>query len=325
MISVMNYGTVPYVKKPLSRIIFGTALPDMMKGKTSWELLDSVYDAGINTFDTAESYGDAEAALGEWIYTRNLRDKVVIITKGAGTSKWRKRLTTHDILTDIETSFARLKTDYIDIYLLHRDNPAVPVGPIVELLHRLHQEGRIGAFGGSNWDYQRVAQTVQHATDYHLTSFSVASPNFSLAEMIGDPVGSSISLNGMKNREALEWFKAHEFPILAYSSLARGFFSGRIKSNEPNRAVEMLQPMTVVEYAHPPNFERLRRAEILASKKGVSVSQIAFAWIFSRPVNVFPITSSSSITHIQESIDAMRVSISPAESLWLNLEQDELI
>lgn len=120
------------VNKPVSRLVFGTAVKLMMQGGDAGQLLDQVLAAGINAFDTAAAYGDSETSLGNWITSRNIRDKVVIITKGANTTRWRRRLTTHDIMSDFLTSLAKLQTDYVDIYFLHRDDPTVPVGPIVD-------------------------------------------------------------------------------------------------------------------------------------------------------------------------------------------------
>jgi aryl-alcohol dehydrogenase-like predicted oxidoreductase len=319
----MIYKSIPHVNKPVSQIVYGTAIEPMMRGENAFELLDEVYDAGINTFDTAALYDDSEASLGNWIASRNLRDKVVVLSKGANPNKWRKRLTEYDIMSDIETSFAKLKTDYIDIYLLHRDDPYVPVGPIVELLNKLHNKGRIGAFGGSNWTVKRIEEANQYAQEHSLIPFSISSPCFGLAEQIGDLWGGSVTIAGEKNKESREWYIRNQMPTFAYSSLARGFFSGRIKSNEISKAKEILG-ITAEEYAFPENFEKLRRAEILADKKRVSVTQIAFAWINKQPLNVFPITSSSSIQNIHKSIYAMHMDLSEQEIRWLNLESESL-
>lgn len=319
----MIYKTVPYVSKPVSQVVYGTAIEPMMRGENTFELLDGVYDAGINTFDTAALYDDSEASLGNWIVSRNLRDKVVVLTKGANPNKWRNRLTEYDIMSDIETSFAKLRTDYIDIYLLHRDDPSVPVGPIVELLNKLNNEGRIGAFGSSNWTAQRIDEANQYAHEHSLIPFSVSSPCFGLVEQIGDPWGGSVTIAGEKNKKAREWYIKNQMPTFAYSSLVRGFFSGRIKSNEIHKAKEILG-ITAEEYAFPENFEKLRRAEILADKKGASVTQIAFAWVNKQPLNVFPITRSSSIENIHKSINAMNLDLSEQEIKWLNLENENL-
>jgi aryl-alcohol dehydrogenase-like predicted oxidoreductase len=126
----------------------------------SFALLDEVFAQGGTTFDTAHQYGggDCERTLGRWVRDRGLRDEVVIIGKGAHHNEDRKRVTPFDITGDLYDSLARLESDYIDLYLLHRDDPSVPVGPIVEVLNEHKEEGRIQAFGGSNWRPERCAK-----------------------------------------------------------------------------------------------------------------------------------------------------------------------
>ena len=79
------------------------------------------------------------------------RDQIVILTKGAHFNQDRNRVTPFDITSDLFDSLVRLRTDSIDLYLLHRDDPTVPVGPIVEVLNEHKEAGRICAIGGSNW------------------------------------------------------------------------------------------------------------------------------------------------------------------------------
>ena len=82
-----------------------------------------------------------------------------------------------------------MRTDYIDIYLLHRDDPAVPASEIVEIFNAMHREGKIGAFGGSNWTHERIQEANAYAKDHGLIPFTVSSPNFGLADQIADPWG----------------------------------------------------------------------------------------------------------------------------------------
>ena len=135
--------------------------------------------------------------------------------------------------------------------------------------------------------------------------------------------GGSITLSGEKNKKARDWFTANQLPIFTYSSLGRGFFSGRIKSNEIEKAKEILG-MTALEYGYPENFERLRRVELLAEQKRAGVSQIAFAWIFKQPLNIFAVTGPSTIPHLNESVAAMHMELTDKEAKWLNLECEEI-
>lgn len=316
----MRYGSISSIALPVSRIVFGTAIPAMTQNGEPFELLDAVFESGINTFDTAASYGDSELVLGRWIASRGLRDRVVIVTKGAYPNAWRQRTTPFDLQSDLEDSFARLGTEFIDVYLIHRDAPGAPVGPLVELLNQYRQDRRIGAFGVSNWSAARVAEANEYAASRGLTPFQVVSPAYSLAEMIGDPFGTSIALNGDKCKADREWFRENKFPIFAYSGLARGFLSGKLTSADAGRAQELLRPIAIQEYAYPENFERLRRAETIAREKNASVPAIAMAWLLHQPLDVYPITSPGSVHHLRDVLSALDIALTPDEVQWLNLE-----
>ena len=147
----------------------------------------------------------------------------------------RDRVTPENLKHDIEQSFERLGTDYIDIYLMHRDDPKVEPGPMVEILNEYHKAGRIGAFGGSNWTHQRIAEANQYAGEHGLIPFTVSSPNFGLCDQIGDPWGGGpgcVTISGPSNAEARAWYRDNQIPVLAYSSLGRGMFAGIVKSDD---------------------------------------------------------------------------------------------
>ena len=128
--SEMRYGKIPNVDKKVSRIIFGTASEPFLKGEDENCLLDAVYDQGVNTFDTARVYGLSERSLGSWMAERGIRNQVVILSKCAhpDVPSWRKRINEKEIREDLEKSLRLLRTDYIDIYLLHRDDPEIEAG-----------------------------------------------------------------------------------------------------------------------------------------------------------------------------------------------------
>src|SRR5258705_11983673 len=121
----MQYGKLPGIDKPISRLVQGTIPIGSAKLEASYKLLDDIYALGCTTFDTAHVYGngDVERTFGRWMNDRGLRDKLVILGKGAHHNQDRQRVTPHDITSDVFDSLARFKTDYIDLYLLHRDNP----------------------------------------------------------------------------------------------------------------------------------------------------------------------------------------------------------
>lgn len=335
----MQYGSVPFVDKPVSRIVFGTATPKMFAAfrsvygdapdfnerlEAAFEMLDEMYSTGVNCFDCADHYG--EEPLGEWLESRGLHDKVAILTKGAHHNKWRKRVTDYDILHDAHNSLAKLKTDHLDIYMLHRDDPEKDVGPIVDVLNRLHDEGKIGAFGVSNWTLERFEEANDYALKHGLTPFSVVSPNFGLADQIEDPWGGGcVTISGPANKAARDYYADHNVPVFAYSSMARGFFSGLIKSDQPEEALKILDEAGRKGYAYPENFERLRRCEIYAKETGMTVPQIAMAWIFNQPkLDVFALSSPVTKQMMETNIEASSMQLSTDVCQWLNLEMDSI-
>lgn len=328
----MNYRKIPYVEKEISPIVFGTATPALFDAidksrsdieecrEKAFKLMDDVFAAGINCFDCSDHYG--EEILGEWIELRGIRDKTVIFSKCAHPNEWRDRVTDFDILYDIHNALKKLRTDYVDIYMLHRDNPDVPVSIIVDTMNRLYDEGKIGAFGGSNWSHERIEMANEYAAKHNLVPFTVSSPNFGLAEQVDNPwVGVCTTLSGPENKEARKWYKDNNIAVFAYSALARGFFSGAFSSDNPEKAKEILDEAGIKGYYCENNIERLRRAEILAKEKGVSVAQIALAWIFNNPLEPFLLTSPVNQKQISENVASENIKLTNDEVLWLDLEK----
>jgi len=332
----MLYGSVPHVQNPVSRLVFGTAYPKMFAAfrsvygeapdfeerlNAAFELLDGVYAQGVNCFDCSDHYG--EEPLGEWIEARGLHDKVVILTKGAHHNRWRKRVTDFDILHDVHNSLAKLKTGKLDIYMLHRDDPEVAVAPIVDVLNRCYDEGKIGAFGVSNWTVERIEEANDYAMKHGLQPFTVSSPNFGLAEQVADPWGGGCtSISGPVNRADRAFHAQNNIPVFAYSALGRGFFSGRLDSAHPEKASEILEAAAVKGYCSPDNFERLRRCELLAKEKGMTVAQIATAWIFNqKDLDVYALVSCSP-ANMALNIAASETALTEAECRWLDLEAE---
>lgn len=320
----MEYVEIPYVKKKVSRIIFGTAMPPFMMGGNGNDLLDAMYDLGVNTFDMARNYMASELSVGRWLEEKDMREKVVLLSKCGHPSMFgRKRINEAEMRKDFRKSSGYLHTDYLDIYLLHRDDPEVDAGEIVEIFNAMHSEGKIGAFGGSNWTHERIEQANEYAYKHNLIPFTVSSPNFGLADQIDDPWGGGcVTISGPANEKARDWYRQNQMPVIAYSSLGRGMFSGKVKSSESEKAGKILDATAVKGYVCPENFERLRRCEELAERKGVSVPQIAMAWIFKQKLNTFAVVSTSSQERMQENIKALEIELTEEETLYLDLKRE---
>lgn len=322
----MEYRIIPGIEKPVSRLAFGTASSAFSGGGDNNALLDFGLDAGINLIDTARNYGMAEKSIGQWLRERRCRDQVVLLSKcGHPNILGRKRITEADIRKDFAKSASLLGTDFIDIYLLHRDDPDVDVSVPIEVLNAMRKEGKIGIFGVSNWSHKRIQEANDYAARSGLPGFSVSSPHFSLARQQADPWGGGcVSITGMENAEARNWYRENQMPILAYSSLGRGLLSGKLKSTQVDHARRVLDAAAMKGYGCPDNYTRLARCEELAEQKGCTVAQIAMAWLYSQQLNTFAVATMSSPKRIEENIVAFSVSLTPEECRYLNLEEESL-
>ena len=268
-------GNLPSPLKTASRIFFGTANPPVSNNeKTAYDLLDSVWASGINAFDCARSYGKAEHVLGKWIESRKCREKVIILSKCGDVKEGRVLVNRNVITEQLNQSLEALRTDCIDIYLLHRDDPQTPAEEFIDTLNEAKEEGKIKLFGVSNWTHQRIETANRYAKSKGLAGFQVSSPNYGLALQVQDLWGGGcVSISG--DKAACSWYAGNQMPVIAYSSLGRGFFSGKFKAGDYEGARRYLDAFAQKGYLCEENMLRLQRAEELAEKYGVSVSEIA--------------------------------------------------
>ncbi len=315
----MQYGQIDGVNKPISRLVQGTLTVSRDKIDEGYALFDAIFAEGCNTFDTAHVYGSGEneRIFGGWIRGRGIRDKVVLIGKGAHHNADRKRVTPFDIEADLHDSFARFGFDYIDIYLLHRDDPSVPVGPIVEVLNKYHDAGHIGVFGGSNWTVQRIEEANEYAAKYKLMPFTVSSPNFSLAVQHQEPWPGCVSIAGDQGRASRDWYAAHNIALFTWSSLAGGFFSERFRRDNLDSFTDGLDVTCVKTYCYEDNFQRLERAQSLAKQRGLTVAQVAMAYVMSQPLNIFALVGCRTIKEFRDNTAALDVKLTSEEIAWL--------
>jgi len=323
----MRYGNIPGVEKPVSHLVQGTAntVFDPSKPEQAFALLDTAMEYGINTFDTAHVYGEGnETTLGNWVRERGVRDKIVILAKGAHPYGGENRVTPEHIEADMTESMQRQKLDYFDLYVLHRDDPSVPVGPIVEALNAHQKAGRIGAFGGSNWRWERIKEANDYAQAHGLTPFAVTSPNYSLAEMYQPPWDGCISISGPLFQAARDYYAEAGIAVMPWSSMAGGFFSDTYhRDNLQTFSVDDYFAQICIKcYCGETNFQRLDRARALAEAKGLTVAQIALAFTASQPMNLFPLVSSLTQDQFAANAAAIEMTLTPQEVAYLDLKAE---
>ena len=304
----MKYGRVPGVEVPISRLIVGCDNQTTMPHAAV--MFDDFIERGGSCFDTAHIYagGLCERLLGQWIVNRNIRSKIAIIGKGAHTPHCFPEAVTQQLSESLE----RLQTDYVDVYLLHRDNPDVPVGEFVDVLNDHKKAGRIRAFGGSNWTMERLDAANAYADSKGLTGFTVVSNNFSLARMVEPPWDGCLASSDKTWRD---WLARTQMTLMSWSSQARGFFAG---TADPDN---LSDPELVRCWYCEDNFGRLQRAVELAKDRGVRPINIALAYVLCQPFPTFALIGPRALSETRTSLPGMDVKLKPDELRWLNLER----
>jgi aryl-alcohol dehydrogenase-like predicted oxidoreductase len=321
MSNQMKYGTLPGIAKPVSRLVQGIIQVNRSDEAVGFAQLDSAFAAGINCIDTAYIYGNSDEFLGRWIRTREIRDNIVVLAKGAHDGI-RKKVTPFDIQHDLHETLARMKLESVDLYVLHRDDENVAVEPIVDVLNLLQKEGKIHAFGGSNWSAERLKKANDYAEASGQTPFAVSSPNFSLADPVQVPWGGCVTISGDKFEADRDWYKANQMPIFSWSSMAGGFLSGRYNREGVEGYTEGQDKLVKDCYCSEANFTRLDRVAELATKKGLSVPQIALAYLFNYPMNVFALVGAQNQTEMDSNVAALNTALTEKEMLYLDLKSD---
>ncbi|MDE0448159.1 MAG: aldo/keto reductase [Spirochaetaceae bacterium] len=335
----MKYGTIAGIGKPVARLVCGTMVitdEEEARPKGPWgdlnrelsfALLDAIAAGGGNTFDTAHVYGiggAGEKGLGLWMAERGNRDELVIIGKGGvrPSPPAPYKVMPSFIDADLFETLARLQTGYVDLYMMHYDDPAAPLGPLMETLNAHLAAGRTRTIGCSNMTHERFEEANEYADKRGLEPLVASEPQYSLAEQGAIYIPGSVSISGPAHRNAREWYAGTGMPVIPYSSLGSGFFSGLLRPGTFDEVKERMNPTAVRVYACEANFERLERVATLAERMGASVAQIALAFLLTGPLNVFALTGPRSPAEFADNTAALEITLTPAERAWLDLETD---
>jgi len=319
--AAMQHATIDGIGKPISCLVQGTVMVPGDNELRAHALLDGVLVQGCTAFDTAHVYsnGENERSFGRWLESRGIRDQVVIIAKGAHQNADRNCVTPFDISAHLHDSLARLKTDHIDLYMLHRDDPSQPVGPIMEALNGHLRAGMIGAIGASNWTARRFAEANAYAAAHGLHPFCVSSPQFSLAEMINEPWENCHSISGPQGESDRVWYQENEVPLLPWSPLAGGFLSGTVSRQNVRQHTGQLYHRC---YACEANLTRVDRLHELSREKRCTVPQLALAWLLQQPLNLIPVVGPRHPREFEQLIKSFDLQLTAGELEWLDLERD---
>ncbi len=304
----MKYGKLEGLEKPVARLVMGADQNNTMPYTAI--LFDEYFACGGNCFDTSHGYGNPNGAcernLGGWVRNRGIRDQVVIIEKGGNPPNGTPEGITAELLAGLE----RLQMDSVDIYLMHRDNPEVPAGEIVDVLNEHQRAGRMTIFGVSNWSLPRLLAAQDYARRKKLDFFAAISDQFSLARMLESPWPEVLCLS-CSDAEFRRWFEQTQTPLMPWSSQARRFFTdyaGRDQRDDPE--------MTRCWYSEE-NFRRRDRAIELAEKYHVEPINIALAYVLCQPFPTFPLIGPRRHREIWSCLKSLEIELTPEELHWL--------
>ncbi|WP_168735736.1 aldo/keto reductase [Cohnella fermenti] len=297
---------------------FGTAIRE----EEAFGLLDRFVELGGTLVDTAHVYGDwveggkgaSERTIGKWLEQRGSRDKIVLSTKGAHpplADFARSRLDADSIRSDLSDSLERLRTDWIDLYWLHRDDPERPVEAVMEALHEHVAAGRVHYIGASNWTRERIAAANRYAQRSGLTPFVASQPHWNLAVLNPVLPPDIVAIDD----ETRAWHVETGLAVFAFSSQASGFFGGKYGRGlapEGGRAGHV-QEM----YANEASYDRLERVLALSNRLGTRASQTALAYVLSHPFPAFALIGANKLEHLEDSCKAGDLVLTPEQLRYL--------
>jgi len=299
----------------LDRLIQGTAMLDALTERDAHALLDGVAEAGANSFDLARDYGagEAERRFGAWFRTVPREQRPFLVGKGGHPHGARNRVARKAVRADLDASLDAIGSDYFDLYLLHRDDPDVPVDEIVDFLDELQREGRIGAYGGSNWTVERLRAAHAYAQTAGRDGFRASSPHFSLAVPTRPPWPGCVALNGPAASDDRRWYAATGLPVLAWSSLAMGWFALESEAD----VIGNERSLGASVYATPENVARRARARRLAERDGGTATEVAVRYVLNQPMRTRAIVGCRTQAEFQALKHATERPLSASELEWL--------
>jgi aryl-alcohol dehydrogenase-like predicted oxidoreductase len=281
----------------------------------SFELLDVFVGSGFNCIDTADVYsrfapgltgGESESVIGEWLAREpGRREKIVLCTKvGMEMGPGRKGLSAAYIERAAEASLRRLRTDRIDLYISHVDDPDTPLEETLRAYERLARAGKVRAIGASNYSADRLELALQASKSLGVPAYQSLQPLYNLYD-----------------REAYEGSLAqvcrtHDLAVFPYFALASGFLTGKYRDRAA--LAGRARGEFVARYLDDRGMRLLAALDRIASGRGRPLAQIALAWLLARPGITAPIASATTRKQLEEILAAVDIRLRPEEVLQLD-------
>ena len=313
----MEYVRLGNTGMKVSRICLGTMTYGRITERWLWALneeqsrpfIKKALELGINFFDTADvySFGTSEEVLGNALKDFARRDEVVIATKVFSTMSQEPNdggLSRKHIMGSIDASLKRLKTDYVDLYQIHRWDHNTPIEETMEALHDIVKAGKARYVGASSmyaWQFAKA----QYTADIHgWTRFVSMQPHYNL-------------IYREEEREMIPFCEDQKIGIIPWSPLARGLLTGK-RSKEPNETLRaQTDEFGKTLYQKDSDYAIVERLSELAAQRQIPDSQIALAWMLSKPSITSPIIGASKPGHLEDAVAALSVKLTLDEILKL--------
>lgn len=328
----MEYRNLGRSGVKVSSLCLGTMnFPYRTDEATSIALIHRALDAGINFVDTANFYGQAleggkgqgrtEEVVGKALVGR--RDRVVLLTKFSLPMDWddpnARGGSRRHVIAACEASMRRLKTDYIDVYLMHYPDPDTPLDETLAALDALVRSGKVRYIGTSNFPAWRVMEGLGLSWRLGLSRFAVEQPDYNL-------------LYRSIERELVPMAQAHGIGLLAYSPLAGGILTGKYHRGEPfpegSRLVDPAWAGYAAGFMAERAYDVIEKLDELAAEKGCTISQLALAWVMRQPGITSAIIGPRTVEQYADNLKALELTLTgldlerldavapPARDLW---------
>jgi aryl-alcohol dehydrogenase-like predicted oxidoreductase len=284
----------------------------MFGGRTSpgdsKTIIDRAIDSGINFLDTANVYNDgkSEEATGEALRQNGHRHHIVLATKVHGNMHKDDKLdpnqsgnSRRQIIEQAEASLRRLKTDYIDLYQIHRPQPEVPIDETLRALDDLVRSGKVRYIGTSTFAAWQIVESLWASKEYGLNRFVTEQPPYNL-------------LDRRIERELLPAAKTYGIGIIPWSPLAGGFLSGKYKreGQQPEgRFADGTHMRAPALLGSKSAFDVVDALSELARQKGTSVSRLALAWVVQQPSVHSTIIGPRTLEQLEDNLAAQSVEL----------------
>lgn len=286
----------------------------------SEQIIINAYNSGINLFDTANAYnkGKSEEILGSTLNKENIRDKVILATKvhhpmderNPNASSIHRR----HIIEQCEASLKRLKTDYIDIYQLHRPDPNIPIDETLRALDDLIRSGKVRYAGTSSFPSWQIMESLWVSKEYGLNRFICEQPPYNL-------------LDRRIERELVPFASNYGIGLITWSPTARGFLTGKYEKNSslPNNSRFNVEkdyggffPEWIEDHLSDNSFKILDVIKNIASEKGCKPIHIALAWNISRAFISSTIIGPRTILQFEDYLKASDIKLTSKDEEQIN-------